>query len=344
MVDEARDMLLEQALQAWGSDPDVDPDVDAAVGDVAGYLRAYYRRVATEDLPPAAQLAAVARAHAVLALNRPQGRALVRVTESAVDIVTDDMQYLVDSVTTELNRHRADINVIIHPLLRVRRDVTGALHGVRALNGSDEPGELTESWIHVEIGRPGDRADTEQLAADLRRVLEDVRVACEDRSKMTATAGELAASLDGVPEAADLLRWLAEGHFTFLGYREYDLVKSSTGVGLRGVPGTGLGILRHDRQGPDSVVTLPAEGQARATDAAERLVMAKANSRSTVYRSNYLDYVSIKKLSADGQVSGEWRFLGLYTYAAHAESVTQIPVLRDKVVQVLAAAGKIGRA
>jgi glutamate dehydrogenase len=339
MVDEARDMLLEQALQAWGSDPDVDPDVDAAVGDVAGYLRAYYRRVATEDLPPAGRLAAVARAHAMLALNRPQGRALVRVTESAVDIVTDDMQYLVDSVTTELNRHRADINVIVHPLLRVRRDVTGALHGVRALNGSDEPGELTESWIHVEIGRPGDRADTEQLAADLRRVLEDVRVACEDRSKMMATAGELAASLDGVPGAADLLRWLAEGHFTFLGYREYDLVKSPNGVGLRGVPGTGLGILRHDRQGPDSVVTLPAEGQARATDAAERLVMAKANSRSTVYRSNYLDYVSIKKLSADGAVSGEYRFLGLYTYAAHAESVTQIPVLRDKVVQVLAAAG-----
>ena len=96
MVDEARDMLLEQALQAWGSDP----AVDTAVGDVPGYLRAYYRRVATEDLPPAGQLAAIARAHAALALNRPQGRALVKVTESAVDIVTDDMQYLVDSVTT----------------------------------------------------------------------------------------------------------------------------------------------------------------------------------------------------------------------------------------------------
>ncbi|HEY1627482.1 MAG TPA: NAD-glutamate dehydrogenase [Streptosporangiaceae bacterium] len=340
MVDEARDALLAQAVEVWaGQSGGGHPEVDAAVGDVAGYLRAYYRRVATEDLAPAAQLAAVAYVHAVLGLNRPQGRALVKVTDAAVDIVTDDMQYLVDSVTTELNKHRADIDVIVHPLLRVRRDVTGALHGTRALNGGDEPGELTESWIHVEIGRPGDRVDPEQLAADLRRVLDDVRVAVEDRAKLLATAMELAKSLDDVPDAADLLRWLAEGHFTFLGYREYDLVPGADGVGLRGVPGTGLGILRHDRQGPDSVVTLPAEAQARATDAAERLVMAKANSRSTVYRSNYLDYISIKRLSADGAVSGEYRFLGLYTYAAHAESVTQIPVLRDKVAQVLAGAG-----
>ena len=339
MVDEARDMLLEQALQAWALQTgEGDPEVAAAVGDVAGYLRAYYRRVATEDLPPAGQLAAIARAHAALALNRPQGRALVEVTESAVDIVTDDMQYLVDSVTTELNRHRVDIEVILHPLLRVRRDVTGAMHGVRALNGDNESDELTESWIHVEVGLSSCRTAPEQLAADLRRVLEDVRVAVEDKSKMLSTAVELAASLDGAPEAAGLLSWLAEGHFTFLGYREYDLVPGTDGVGLRGVPGTGLGILRHDRQGPDSVVRLPAEAQDRATDPTERLVMAKANSRSTVYRSNYLDYISIKKLSG-GTVTGEWRFLGLYTYAALAESVTQIPVLRDKVKRVLTGAG-----
>jgi glutamate dehydrogenase len=337
MEDQARDALLAQAGEAWGADAEVAERsrVTAAVGDVGGFLRAYYRRVATEDLASAVQLAAVAYAHATLALNRPQGRALVKVTESAVDIVTDDMQYLVDSVTTELNRHRADIDVIVHPLLRVGRDVTGAMRGVRALNGGNEPGELTESWIHVEIGRPGDRVEPQQLASDLRRVLEDVRVVVEDLAKMMSSAVELAASLDGEPAAADLMRWLAAGHFTFLGYREYDLVRSPAGVGLRGVPGTGLGILRHDRPGPESVVPLPAEAQARATDASERLVMAKANSRSTVYRSNYLDYVSIKKLDSAGEVSGEYRFLGLYTFAAHAESVTQIPVLRDKVAQVL---------
>jgi glutamate dehydrogenase len=352
MMDEARDKLIAEAEQAWGSDPRV------ALADVAGYLRAYYKRVATEDLTSPDELAAVARRHAVLGLHRPQGRALVEVSEDgattrtagaiSVDIVTDDMPYLVDSVTTELNRHRANIDVIVHPQLRVRRDVTGVLQGVRGVNGGTVPpddttGELTESWIHVEIGRPGDRVGADQLAADLRRILEDVRVAVEDEAKMTAAASQLASQLAGGTHqdetVADLLRWLVDEHFTFLGYREYDLVDCPDGVGLRGVPGTGLGILRHDRPGPDSVVALPPEAQTRATNAAQRLVMTKANSRSTVNRANYLDYVAVKRISPDGEVTGEYRFLGLYTYNALAQSITQIPVLRDKAARVLADAG-----
>ncbi|HLK00366.1 MAG TPA: NAD-glutamate dehydrogenase domain-containing protein, partial [Streptosporangiaceae bacterium] len=348
-MDEARAALLGQARQAWGSATEVrDPGVDQAIGDVDAFLAAYYRRVATEDLAPPGRLAEVAQAHAAAGLIRPQGKALVSVSQSpfgrglVVDIITDDMQYLVDSVTTELNRHRADIDVIVHPILTARRDVTGNLLGIRAGNGTPEPGEIRESWIHVEIERPGDRTAGPELAADLRRVLEDVRVAIEDQPKMLGTVGRLAAGLDAedrLAEEAALLRWLADGHFTFLGYREYDLVRGPGGTGLRGVPGTGLGILRHDRQGPDSLSTLPQEAVARGTDPADRLVLAKANSRSTVYRANYLDYVSVKKLAPDGSVAGEYRFLGLYTYAAYAESVTHIPVLRRKVDQVLADGG-----
>src|SRR5579859_4775699 len=161
MMDEAREKLLAEAANLWGpqgSGRDGE-ELDRAVADIPGYLRAYYRRVETEDLTPPATLAAVARAHAELGLTRPQGRALVQITEApdggtglTVDIVTDDMQYLVDSVTTELNRHLADIDVIIHPLLRVRRDVTGVMRGIRGRNngGDDanaERDELTESWI-----------------------------------------------------------------------------------------------------------------------------------------------------------------------------------------------------
>ena len=117
--------------------------LDAAVpaGEaVLRYLRAYYHRVATEDLASPSRLALVAEAHARLGLRRPQGRALVQVREAGrahldqgaapnlvVDIVTDDMPYLVDSVTTRLNRHQAEIRLLVHPLLRVRRDVAGAL-------------------------------------------------------------------------------------------------------------------------------------------------------------------------------------------------------------------------
>ena len=272
-----------------------------------------------------------------------------------MDIVVDDMLYLVDSVTTELNRHEAEIQVILHPLLRVRRDVTGALRGILGVCADDAapdlPGDdaavagvVIESWIHVELGPPRDRITADQLAAELRHVLDDVRVAVEDRQRMGAVARALAGDLGGAPgsdeaEYGDLLRWLADGNFTFLGYREYDVVRTEDGTGLRAVPGTGLGILRHDRQGRESVRKLSSQVVRRMQDPAERLVLAKANSRSTVYRANYLDYVSVKKLGPDGAVTGEFRFLGLYTHAAHTAPIAGVPVLRRKLTQVLAAAG-----
>jgi glutamate dehydrogenase len=363
---ETREALLVKATQAWMDEADLDPGVLGGDEGILCYLRAYYHRVATEDLAAPSRLAAVAQAHARLALRRPQGRALVQVREPGpahldpvtpsslvVDIVTDDMPYLVDSVTTRLNRHKAEISLLVHPLLRVRRDVTGALQEIVGVcseaaaqdkSGDGEAGELIESWIHVELEPPGDGVTAEGLQADLRHVLDDVRVAVEDATRMKNVARALADDLGGEPgsdeaEFGELLRWLAEDNFTFLGYREYDLVRTQEGTSLRPVPGSGLGILRHTRQGRDSLRKLSSQIAARAQDPAERLVLAQANSRSTVYRANYLDYVSVKRLGPDGVVTGELRFLGLYTHSAHTAPISGIPVIRRKVAHVLADAG-----
>ena len=363
-TDEARDALLAKAREAWKDDPALDAQAlgDGSGGDsISCYLRAYYQRLATEDLAPPSRLAAVAEAHARLGVRRPQGRALVQVREPddahlnpvsrsglVVDIVTDDMPYLVDSVTTELNRHEAEILLIVHPVLRIRRDVVGGLRGIPGVCADDDPAatadEQTESWTHVELAPPRDRVTAEALAADLRHVLDDVRVAAEDQLRMGAVARRLADDLGGEPgseeaEHGDLLRWLSGGNFLFLGYREYDLLPTEDGAALRAVPGTGLGILRHNRPGRDAVRKLSSQVARRAQDPDERLVLAKANSRSTVYRANYLDYVSVKKHGADGTVTGELRFVGLYTHAAHTAPITGIPVLRRKLAHVLATAG-----
>jgi glutamate dehydrogenase len=338
---------------------------DAGVGDLRNYLQAYYRHVAIEDLAAVGpeRIAAVATEQAVFAAHRPQGRALVRVraagaaalepTGAVLDIVTDDMSFLVDSVTMELARHDLSAHRVIHPQLRVRRDVTGTLRGVLGLiDGSPAAhDEIAESWTHIEIGVLADDAEAARLTKDLQRVLGDVRVAVEDYSRMRARAVQLADDLamsEAAPQtaAADeapaeieaLLRWLAEGHFTFLGYREYDLTDGPDGMMLRAVAGTGLGILRHDRQGSSSFAALPPEVRARARDP-QRLILTKANSLSTVHRPSYLDYVAVKRLDDAGEVAGEYRFLGLYTHVAYSESITRIPVLRRKLVGVLDALG-----
>jgi glutamate dehydrogenase len=350
VLDDTREELIAKTVGEWpAANGGVAPPggLGRAVGDPPGFLSAYYRFVAADDLIAAgpARLAATAAQHAALGAGRPQGRAAVSVlpgadtsltgAETVIDIVTDDMPYLVDSVTMELNRHGADILLIVHPVLTLHRDVAGAAHGTDATEADADA--VRESWIHVEIGHVD---DTERLAADLRRVLDDLRVAMEDQRRMRSAARDLVELLaDGGPEeteASELLAWLSAGHFTFLGYRSYDLVGEDKPE-LKPVPGTGLGILRHD--GADSFAVTPPGGR-HGKERARLLVLAKSSTRSTVYRPSYLDYVAVRRFSqVTGEVIGEYRFLGLYTQAAYTESVTRIPVLRHKVDQVLETAG-----
>jgi glutamate dehydrogenase len=335
-------------------------------GDVHRFLTAYYRHVAADELAAAGpdRIAAVAAAHAQVAANRPQGRAVVQVRRGGeaaldpaadvIDIVTDDMPFLVDSISMELARHDLPARLVIHPQLRVRRDLTGALvEVVGKVNGDREPShdELPESWTHLEVATTG-AGEAAAITADLHRVLSDVRAAVEDYTRMrarglaladelmaaalTRAGREAAESADAPAEIAELLRWLADGHLTFLGYREYDL--SNDGMQLRAVPGSGLGVLRHDRPGPGAFGALPPEVRARARDP-QRLIMTKANSRSTVHRPSYLDYVGVKRLNEAGMVVGEYRFLGLFTHAALSETIRGIPVLRRKLGEVLDSLG-----
>ena len=82
---------------------------------------------------------------------------------------------------------------------------------------------------------------------------------------------------------------------------------------------------------------LPARAAAKAREKT-LLVLAKANSRATVHRPAYLDYVGVKTFE-DGEVVGERRFLGLFSSAAYTESLTRIPLLREKAAAVLRRAG-----
>ncbi|MFF3646981.1 NAD-glutamate dehydrogenase [Streptomyces sp. NPDC002564] len=339
------------------------PDQDKALA----FLQRYYLHTAPEDLADRdpVDVFGAAFSHYRLAENRPQGTANVRVhtptveengwtsSHSVVEVVTDDMPFLVDSVTNELSRQGRGIHVVIHPQVVVRRDVTGKLLELLPAGAELPHDALVESWIHVEMDRETDRADLKQITADLLRVLSDVRETVEDWEKMRDTALRIADELPAEPtagdlpgqdveEARELLRWLADNHFTFLGFREYDLRDDDS---LTAVPGTGLGILRADPQHGDdhhpvspSFDRLPADARAKAREH-KLLVLTKANSRATVHRPSYLDYVGVKKFDADGNVVGERRFLGLFSSAAYTESVRRVPVIRRKVAEVLKGAG-----
>ena len=322
------------------------------------FLRQYYHWVPAEDLAERSplDLLGAALAHWRLLHRRAPGEVKVRVynpdaehdgwqsPHTVMDVITDDMPFLVDSVTMELVRAGYGLDLVIHPVIRVHRDGEGRALEVVAPE-ERAPDVSRESILHAEISREPDGARRDELRRDVERVVREVDAAVSDWPAMRTRALDLVGELSDLPPSVDaaevdqaqqFLRWLAGDRFTFLGFREYDLVVQAQEAGLRAVAGSGLGILRGSPTTPYKALG------PKATALAQRpapLVLTKANARATVHRPAQLDYIGVKRFDAEGRVIGERRFLGLYSTTAYRESPRAIPLLAGKVDQVLRRAG-----
>ena len=347
--------------------PGARPNVDALVTVVDD---AYWRLVPDAELAGrGGELRAAVRSHIEFGSHRMPGQILLRILPvapgreaartdddadpppSVVEIVCDDMPFLVDSMSSELPRLGIGIRLFIHPQIVVRRDPLGELLDVYADADTDTevtgPGRLVESWMHIEIDPRTDATTIADVQENLRRVLTDVAEVVEDWPKMRTTALSLADELaqadlpvpnKDIVDSRALLRWLAEGHFTFLGYREYSISDTGTDKYLQAIPGTGLGILRNDTSTSRNMADMPPEVYQRVMKH-RLLIITKANARATVHRPAYMDYIGIKTFDSDGTVIGERRFLGLFSAAAYSGSVRRLPVISRKVDEVIAGAG-----
>jgi glutamate dehydrogenase len=329
--------------------------------ELAELLRAYYRHVPAEELvdDEPVDLVGALRSHYRLASTRVSGRPLVQIFNpnrtddgwqsqaTVVQTVTDDMPYLVDSVIAELGRGGAEVQRIIHPIVVVRRDVAGEL--LEVLPGADPADPPTdaiaESWMFVELDRVVDIERLAVLKHGLADVLNDVREVVEDTERMHTTVRALADELEQTPpplpadevhDGAELLRWLADGHFTFLGYRHYELIHDGEPA-LQAVLASGLGVLRSDSVAARSLTAGP-EARASALSK-DLLVLTQASAPSTVHRPVHPFYVGVKTFDEAGQATGEHRFLGLFTTTALHEDVLDIPFIERRVRVVIHRAG-----
>jgi glutamate dehydrogenase len=356
-----RNQILEQVAELLSTAPEGGAPLDLA--------ERYFRHVATEELAgrPVEVLAEAVAGHLELARYRVPGTANIAVTNpttehepwanprTLIQIVTDDMPFLVDSVTSALSAEGSDVHLIVHPQFVVRRDVLGNLEAVLEVDSTvanravSSVGELRESWMLVTVDREGDEERREAIAAHLRDVLSNVREAVEDWPKMRSRCLVIAAETEGAPPqgvSADevartvaFLRWMADNHFTFLGFREYTLEPADAGgEAIVPVTGTGLGLLRADPDLGETHQPLSAEAQRKAHEPT-LLIVTKANSRSTVHRRAYLDYVGVKQYDASGRVVGEHRFLGLYAATAYTDSVTRLPLVAEKIRSIVEMSG-----
>ncbi|MDX1454664.1 MAG: NAD-glutamate dehydrogenase [Gammaproteobacteria bacterium] len=321
------------------------------------FVEHYYSAVAVEDIASRqpAELCSAALAHLSFSWKRKASECAVRVynptrkthgytsTHTIVEMVNDDMPFLVDSASMALNQEGFSIHLTVHPIFKVQRNGKGEIEEVVAPH-DNLIGTVQESFIRFEIDKVTDKQALKDLEDTLLSAMNDVRLSVEDWSEMRERASEIINLLSKTPPKLDpaevgegikFLDWLVNNHFTFLGYREYDLVEEDGKDVLKAVRGSGLGILSDKRKdASQSHIVLP-EDIRKTARARELLIITKANSVATVHRPSYLDYIGIKRFDADGNVVGERRFLGLFTSSAYSRSPRDIPLLRQKVEQVM---------
>jgi glutamate dehydrogenase len=259
--------------------------------------------------------------------------------------------FVVDTVREFLHSQGLSIEHYVYPVLMVERADDGSVLAV----GPSEEGGDRESFVHCEVTRVVDGETLQFLRDEIARRLQDVIRSTNDFGPMVDalndTVAELAERTRDLPERSgelteiqDFLRWLRDGGFVFLGYRAYDMVEES-GARARSIvvePGSGLGILRNEAGStfsqPVKLRDLP-EGFRSLAEGGPILIISKTNAESTVHRRARMDYIGVKKLGPDGDIIGEHRFLGLFTSRAYTEDAESIPILRQKLAEILERSG-----
>jgi glutamate dehydrogenase len=279
-----------------------------------------------------------------LAEQRASGEPVVRVETApdggiVIETVTDDMPFLVAALLAAIARAGGEVRRVLHPIVVVRRTPDGKLADVltRADPDAPPPDALAESWTRLELAPLGVPAD--KLQAKLTGVLRDVREIVADAQPMHDRALEIADTLASQPaspgatppsDVASLLRWLVDGHLTFLGYRHHVAGPDGT---LCPDSASGLGMLRDGTRGGD-IGAVPDEPGGRR----EPLVITRANAPSPL-KPVHPYYLAVPTFDGEGRRTGEHRFLGTLTVPALYESVLDIPVVERRVRGAIHRAG-----
>lgn len=257
-----------------------------------------------------------------------------------IQIVVKDMPFLLQSISMEVNRHGFTNHMVLHPVYCIKRNKKGQFLAFAddKINTRNK-NVSNECLVHLEIDKQSDSAVLDSLQQNLNRIIIDVRSATEDwqscLNQMQTVINELTQSANTNSPFTDelaFLQWLHNGHFVFLAYREYTIVKHGTVTGIRAIPESGLGVLR------DEIVIIPndqiiplSEDAFKALNTSQPLMITKATSKATVHRPVFMDYIGIKQYNKQGEVIGEKRFLGLYSSTAYSCSLLEIPMVASKI-------------
>lgn len=312
-------------------------------------------RIEDDDLSmfSAEELGTMALSHYELCKKRVPGKPRISIycpvvkkakrRKTFIDIVSDDLAFLVDSAAAVVNKNNHLISMLAHPVVYTAYDGKGNLKDISL---KSEEGRLRQSHIHIQIQEKMTDEAIASLEDDLYEALEDVFIANQDwkamMNKIKEASEELARAKTNhspkeISKFCDFLDYLHDNNFTFLGFREYEFVNKDGALKSKIVKSSGLGLLSGDVK--PAYISENKEGLPRNLQELRRnlppVSISKTNRVATVHRRVPMDAIAIKTYDENGRVKGEKLFIGLFTSVTYSRSVSDVPYLREKVEETL---------
>lgn len=265
---------------------------------------------------------------------------------TVIELLNDDMPFLVDSLSEEIARQGLKIIYMTHPVLTVKRDAKGRLKTMEARQVPLPANKTAESLIHFQVSYVGTEKKRARLKKILQDVLKAVRCSVDAWPELTERTKGIAqyvtslktmlpkktppkaaqAFLADVEEIEQFFTWLKDNNFVFLGYIEHHVVKGK----MVPVPETALGQCTLEN------MWLPSFTEAKIPpeQILKTVHITKSSEKSKVHRSAHMDIISLQKLDKKGQVTGICYIAGMFTSIVYYQSARRIPLLHRKIALI----------
>ena len=265
-----------------------------------------------------------------------------------INILNIDRQFLMDSFLYYLKNKGLKIKFIHHPVIKIKRDKKNKLLEIIPYNENCDD-HLAESLIHCEVSAKTDEKLISSLKSDLREIFEEVMLVTSQWKEMSKTMLILSKELEiksvaqevdqaAYSESKDMLEWLYNNHYTFLGYGEYSVTNNKGKTNVNFCPDNALGLMQKSAfndlndlfEGTTSMEMLDSHNFCSEYP----VVISKTTQKSKVRRNITMDSIIVKKLDENNKIKGFHLFIGLFTSEVYDSSVKDIPILRQKVKNV----------
>lgn len=268
-------------------------------------------------------------------------------SHTVIQIIVDDMPFLVDSVRMAINRFNITSHLILHTPMHFIRDKNGEVVEF-VEKGQRNIKHNSETVFLIEIDRISDTKDLKKLVQELKSVVSEVSLSVQDWQPMRDKLTEITKAFDtSNSKASDtvksqgktFLNWLNDHNFTLMGYRYYNVMAIEGDHRWCPVDDSSLGLMKNSISTRVRLLSnVPANAREEALSS-NPLLLTKTNSKSRVHRPAYMDYIGIKEFDEKGSVCGEHRFLGLYSASFYNSSATDLPMLKEKIERMCELSG-----